>query len=248
MKTTTHVRRVAGLMVLALSLVGAPRALAADAAAMLATVDKVLNGFGTVHYTLALSGGEVQALSLEVWGTGDGAGAAGGARLYEAKGGSAAGTLLLCSKDGVFMYTPAFKKVRKVAANEQQQGFLGSAFTIGDMCTPSLSPWYEASLSKAGALVLEPKSEAKKAGAPKLELVLDAKKRPTRVKAEGGKGARTESRSYTDKACKGLFCLPATRTMKSASGTTVMTLETHEIDGKLERNGNKVKFSKRELK
>ena len=75
------------------------------------------------------------------------------------------------------MYSPEFKKVRRVAAHMQNQGFLGSEFTPEDMAITKMSATFDATLvGKQGnetQLDLKPKA-GKISSFSKLELFIDS--------------------------------------------------------------------------
>ncbi|MBK7827675.1 outer membrane lipoprotein-sorting protein [Nannocystis sp.] len=85
--------------------------------------------------------------------------------------------ILMENRDTIYMYSPEFQKVRRIAAHMQNQGFLGSEFTPEDMILARLSPSFDADLiGKTGtetALVLTPKSGAT-VSFSKLEIFIDS--------------------------------------------------------------------------
>lgn len=85
--------------------------------------------------------------------------------------------ILMEDSDTIYMYSPEFKKVRRVAAHMQNQGFLGSEFTPEDMVMAKLSPSFDAELiGKKGSetqLNLKPKA-GKTSSFSKLEIFIDA--------------------------------------------------------------------------
>jgi outer membrane lipoprotein-sorting protein len=97
---------------------------------------------------------------------------------FNAPGEVAGMKVLMEDADTLYVYSPEFKKVRRVAAHMQNQGFLGSQFTYEDMTQAELSRTFDAELQgKSGSettLVLTPKAD-KTTTYPKLEVVIDAK-------------------------------------------------------------------------
>lgn len=79
--------------------------------------------------------------------------------------------------NNLYLYVPEFKKVRRVAAHMQNQGFLGSEFTPEDMVMAKLSPSFDAQLvGKEGnetKLILTPK-KGSAISFSKLEIFIDA--------------------------------------------------------------------------
>lgn len=96
---------------------------------------------------------------------------------FTAPGDVAGMKILMEDSDTIYMYSPEFKKVRRVAAHMQNQGFLGSEFTPEDMVMARLSPNFDAELvGKTGSetqLNLKPKA-GKTSSFSKLELFIDA--------------------------------------------------------------------------
>jgi outer membrane lipoprotein-sorting protein len=81
---------------------------------------------------------------------------------FTAPGDVAGMKIMMEDKDTIYMYSPEFQKVRRVAAHLQNQGFLGSEFTPEDMVMAKLGPNFDATVAgKEGnetKLVLKPKA------------------------------------------------------------------------------------------
>lgn len=96
---------------------------------------------------------------------------------FTAPGDVAGMKILMQDADTLFMYSPEFQKIRRVAAHAQKQGFLGSDMTPEDMVLAELSSKFNATLlGKEGfetKLELIPKEENKFSFA-KLELTIDS--------------------------------------------------------------------------
>lgn len=97
--------------------------------------------------------------------------------VFTAPGDVAGMKILMEDRDTIYMYSPEFQKVRRIAAHMQNQGFLGSEFTPEDMVMAKLSPSWDAELiGKTGnetKLVLKPKSGVSSSFS-KLELFIDS--------------------------------------------------------------------------
>ena len=98
---------------------------------------------------------------------------------FTAPGDVAGMKVLMQDANTLYVYMPEFKKVRRVAAHVQNQGFLGSTFTYEDMTQTALAPLFHAELKgqKGGETTLEltPK-EGVKSTYPKIEVVIDKSK------------------------------------------------------------------------
>ena len=98
---------------------------------------------------------------------------------FTAPGDVAGMKILMADASTLWMYSPEFKKVRKIAAHAQSQGFLGSEFTPEDMAMAKLSRSYDGEVKgKQGnetTMVLTPKAGASSTYS-KLEIVIDSSK------------------------------------------------------------------------
>ncbi len=107
---------------------------------------------------------------------------------FTAPGDVAGMKVLLQDAETLYVYTPEFKKVRRVAAHMQGQGFMGTTFTYEDQTRVQLSPFFNAELAgKEGSettLSLTPK-EGIVSSFSRIDLVID-----------GTKGGVTKLRYY----------------------------------------------------
>jgi outer membrane lipoprotein-sorting protein len=98
--------------------------------------------------------------------------------VFTAPGDVAGMKILMEDRDTMYMYSPEFQKVRRIAAHMQNQGFLGSEFTPEDMVMAKLTPSFDAELKgKTGdetQLNLKPKSGVSSSFS-KLEIFIDSK-------------------------------------------------------------------------
>ncbi len=96
---------------------------------------------------------------------------------FTAPGDVAGMKILMTDRDTIYMYSPEFQKVRRVAAHMQNQGFLGSEFTPEDMVMAKLSPSFDAEVAgKSGnetKLILKPKTGVSMSYS-KLEVFIDS--------------------------------------------------------------------------
>ena len=119
---------------------------------------------------------------------------------FTAPGDVAGMKILMEDRETIYMYSPEFQKVRRIAAHMQNQGFLGSEFTPEDMVMAKLSPSFDAELvGKEGSetkLVLKPKTGVSLSYS-KLEIFIDSTVNGvTRIKYFDGAGThvRTQTR------------------------------------------------------
>jgi len=125
--------------------------------------------------------------------------------------------VLIQSYSQMYVYTPAYKKVRRIASHVNEQGFMGTTLSNADMSTAQFAPVYDAALKDEGdeayVLTLTPK-DAKKAIYGKLEMTI-RKDIPyaseIRYFNDSGEQVKTETRG--DYTCEGTICNPATITM-----------------------------------
>lgn len=94
--------------------------------------------------------------------------------------------VLILSADALYVFLPAFGKVRRIAARAKDESFLGLTMTIDDLAL-SFGGRYTATAKTSGdtiTLSLEPKAEPKL----KVELTANAKSHlPTALKLTGAK-------------------------------------------------------------
>ncbi len=98
---------------------------------------------------------------------------------FTAPGDVAGMKVLMSDADSIWTYQPEFKKVRKIAAHMQKQGFLGSHFRAEDMTLAAFAARFDGTvLGQAGSetsLELIPKAGVQTTFS-KLHIVIDASK------------------------------------------------------------------------
>ena len=120
--------------------------------------------------------------------------------------------VLILSPTQMYVYLPAFGKVRRIASHTKDQGFLGLTFSQDDMATTSYSPQYTASVlsedAAAWKLSLTPKPGQETAYSRIEVTVAKDKKVPSELKYFNteGKNVKTEARSSY--SCEGDVCTP----------------------------------------
>lgn len=120
--------------------------------------------------------------------------------------------ILILSPTQIYVYLPAFGKVRRVADHTKDQGFLGLAYSQDDLATRGYGADYSASVASEDTaqwkLVLTPKS-GKNTGYARIEMIVSKDKTlPTELKLfdKDGKNIKTETR--TNYSCEGEVCTP----------------------------------------
>jgi len=112
--------------------------------------------------------------------------------------------VLILSPSQMYVYLPAFKKVRRIASHTTEQGFMGMNFTQDEMTITNYSKMYSAVIAnddgKTVKLTLSAKKDAE-APYPKIDMWLEkARNLPTELwyYADTGTHIKTETRTgYT---------------------------------------------------
>jgi outer membrane lipoprotein-sorting protein len=168
---------------------------------------------------------------------------------FKAPGDVAGMKVLMEDANTLYVYMPEFKKVRRVAAHVQSQGFLGSEFSYEDMTQVKLSPFFDAELAgKKGnetTLLLTPK-EGVETTYPKLEVVIDATKGGvTKVRYFDKSGTQVREQERTAWKKIGGHNVPTKVTMKNlkTGDATTITLSNIVVNQGISPGT----FSRREL-
>jgi outer membrane lipoprotein-sorting protein len=155
---------------------------------------------------------------------------------FTAPGDVAGMKVLLQDAETLYVYTPEFKKVRRVAAHMQNQGFMGSTFTYEDMVQVQLVPFYDAALGgKEGSettLTLTPK-QGKTTTYSRVDVVIDGTKGGvTKLRYYDGAGnhVRTQLREGWTKIDGELMPTKISMTDLKAGDTTVIELSSVQVN------------------
>jgi outer membrane lipoprotein-sorting protein len=125
-----------------------------------------------------------------------------------------AGTkVLILSPTQMYVYLPAFGKVRRIASHTKDAGFLGLAFSQDDLATTSYGPQYTAEIISRTAtreqLVLRPKASVDTNYA-KIEVTLDkGRMLPLELKYFSAEGVNIKTETRSNYSCAGPACTPA---------------------------------------
>ena len=202
------------LLILALLVPGA--ALADEGPGLLARMDEAMarSDDMTFRYDVLNQepGAEPKLMQLRVWVKDT-------LRLteFEAPGDMKGTRALVRGQSQMYIYLPAYKKVRRVSSSLSEGGFMGTTFSNEDISTTEYSPYYDTTLSgedeQAWALTLVPKPDVK-VGYSKLEISMSKKfEVPLVIKYFNKKGAHTKTETREGTSCEGTVCTAEVMTM-----------------------------------
>ncbi len=243
-------RFVVALAALGLVLVfsGAARA---DGDAMLANVDKALNGWKTLdfHYKVTTKSGTTTTI-LKLRSRLHNKGSYNKQFIDISEPADMAGTKVLTkTPEKMYIYLPAFKKIRRIASHVNEQGFLGTALSSKDLNLTHYGNLFSAAVVSENDKEVELKLTGKGDSAPypRIDMKIDKSKWvPTEIKYFGAEDKHLKTETRSDYACENDYCVPKTMEMtdhtKSISSTLKLT--SHKINPELESG----LFSKRNLK
>lgn len=120
--------------------------------------------------------------------------------------------VLILSPTQMYVYLPAFGKVRRIASHTKDQGSFGMTFSQDDMALQAYSPEYTATIASEDAanwkLVLTPKA-GKETTYGKIEVtVAKDKGLPSELKYFNAEGKNIKTETRTGYSCEGNVCTP----------------------------------------
>lgn len=120
--------------------------------------------------------------------------------------------VLILSPTQMYVYLPAFNKVRRIASHTKDQSSFGLTFSQDDMATQAYGGDYQGKIASEDAasyrLVLTPKA-GKDTAYGKIEVtVAKDKMLPTELKYFNGEGKNTKTETRTGYTCEGNICTP----------------------------------------
>jgi len=190
-----------------------PRPARADAAgdAILAKVDASMNRAKTLKFDYEIVNKEgadkgEKTLTMKVQLKGE-------KRFTEFTSGDMKGTkVLVLSASQMWVYLPAFGKVRRIASHTKDAGFLGMTFSQDDMATTAYGPQYTAAVLSDDAsttrLSLTPKA-GQETPYSKIEVTVSKDHMvPSELKYFNAEGKNVKTESRTGYACEGDVCTP----------------------------------------
>lgn len=120
--------------------------------------------------------------------------------------------VLILSPSQMYVYLPAFKKVRRIASHVTDQGFMGMNFAQDEMSITSYTKMYTAKVTSDDGKVLKLTLTAKEgAEAPysKIDMTVDkAKNLPSELKYYSDTGAHVKTETRGDYTCEKEVCSP----------------------------------------
>lgn len=125
--------------------------------------------------------------------------------------------VLILSMTQMYIYLPAFGKVRRIASHMSDQGFMGLAFNQDDFATQRYGSVYVAQLnSESGSeskVTLTPKA-GQQASYAKIEVTIEtARQVPTELKYFNADGKHVKTETRVNYSCQGDICTPGERKM-----------------------------------
>jgi outer membrane lipoprotein-sorting protein len=129
--------------------------------------------------------------------------------------------VLILSPTQMYVYLPAFGKVRRIASHVSDQGFMGLAFSQDDMATTSYTVGYTAQIASETPtqwrLVATPKAGQQTTYA-KIEILVNKDKSvPAELKYFNAAGTNVKTETRSDYSCEGDVCTP--RELKMVDNT-----------------------------
>jgi outer membrane lipoprotein-sorting protein len=120
--------------------------------------------------------------------------------------------VLILSPTQMYVYLPAFGKVRRIASHTKDQGFLGLTFSQDDMATTAYGPQYAGALSgdtpAQVTLTLTPKAGQDTPYA-KIEITVTKDHMvPSQLKYFSADGTNVKTETRTAYTCEGDVCTP----------------------------------------
>jgi hypothetical protein len=135
--------------------------------------------------------------------------------------------VLILSPTQMYVYLPAYKKVRRIASHVTDQGFMGMHFSQDDLSITHYGKYYDAAIAKQDDKTIDFVLTAKKDTKPpypKIELKVEKERNlplEMRYYGESGKLLKTETRGAY--ACEKDVCAPSELTMTDHGKAGAMT-------------------------
>jgi outer membrane lipoprotein-sorting protein len=143
--------------------------------------------------------------------------------------------VLILSPTKMYIYLPAFQKIRRIASHVTEQGFLGTALSQRELSLTRYGTYYKSKkLSEEGEKVkLELTAKNDKAPYPKIVMVVEKKRwLPLEIRYFNDKGNHIKTEERSDYKCKGEICSPGTQKVSDLTSkvTSVLQLKEYKMD------------------
>lgn len=120
--------------------------------------------------------------------------------------------VLILSPSQMYVYLPAFKKVRRIASHVTDQGFMGMNFTQDEMAITSYAKMYTGEVTSetdTSKVITMKAKEGAEAPYPKVVMTVEkARNLPTEIKYFSDSGTHVKTETRSDYSCEKEFCAP----------------------------------------
>ena len=129
---------------------------------------------------------------------------------FEAPGDVKGMKVLVRSKSKMYIYLPAYRKVRRVASHVKDQGFMGTTLSHDDISTATYGKYYSGTKTgetKTHWTVVATRRKGADVPYPKLEFDMSRKYiHPTEIRYFNAKGKKIKTELRTGYSCQGNIC------------------------------------------
>ena len=118
--------------------------------------------------------------------------------------------VLVLSQSKMYVYLPAYRKVRRVASHVKDQGFMGTTLSHDDISTVTYGKYYHAKFlgeTNTHYKIVATRREGMKVPYPKLEFdILKKYNHPSEIRYFNDKGKKIKTEARTGYSCQGKIC------------------------------------------
>jgi len=158
--------------------------------------------------------------------------------------------ILIMNRTQMYVYLPAYDKIRRVASHVSQQGFMGTTFSEADMSTTHFGMAYTASVSSqsdAGWELQATPKAGEKTAYSRIELsVRKDNGLPSELRYFNDKDQHVKTETRTDYVCDGDACQPGVLKMVDHTRNDVSTTLS-QSDWKINTGVDEANFTVRTL-
>ncbi|MEC9071579.1 MAG: outer membrane lipoprotein-sorting protein [Myxococcota bacterium] len=145
--------------------------------------------------------------------------------------------VLSLSREKMWVYLPAYQKVRRVASHATQQGFMGTTFSQDDMAIDRYAPVYQGAIEgqddKTWTLKLTPRSDANSGYGHLVMVVRKDNHLPSEVRYFSEKGQHVKTQKRLGYSCESGVCNPEKLVMVDhtrGDAKTTMTRQSWKVN------------------